>query len=81
MQLKWHHLAAVVGALLEVMQYGSAQNIRIALLMIVRDEAHNIRLNLNSWGSIASFIVVGIDERTSDDSVDAINQGLPSIPG
>ncbi|CAM9168801.1 unnamed protein product, partial [Phaeothamnion confervicola] len=46
------------------------------LLMIVRDEEHNLRQNLWLWAPFISCYVIGLDARTTDGSEAAVHEAL-----
>lgn len=51
--------------------------VSICLLLIVRDEEDNLRENLPFWRDIASCYVIGVDDRTTDGTMQVIRQTLP----
>eukprot|EP00611_Tribonema_gayanum_P030155 TRINITY_DN829_c0_g2_i1.p1 TRINITY_DN829_c0_g2~~TRINITY_DN829_c0_g2_i1.p1 ORF type:complete len:977 (+),score=264.58 TRINITY_DN829_c0_g2_i1:124-2931(+) len=50
----------------------------LCILMIIRNEEANLRLNLPLWRDVADCFVFGVDDRTDDDSIGAIHASLPS---
>ncbi|CAM9713169.1 unnamed protein product [Choristocarpus tenellus] len=50
----------------------------LCMLMIVRDEEVNLRLNLPLWRDIIDCYVVGVDDRTKDDTIQVVNAVLPA---
>ena len=44
----------------------------VALLLMVRDEEANLRANVGKWLSVSDVVVCGVDERTSDESANAL---------
>ena len=53
------------------------EEIFLCLLMIVRDEETNLRANLPLWDDVVSCYVFGVDDRTTDGTVQAIREVLP----
>ena len=46
----------------------AGSGVRLALLMMLRNEAERLRANLPLWGPHVSAYVAGVDERTTDDT-------------
>lgn len=55
----------------------SDAEISICLLLIVRDEEESLGANLPLWRNIASCYVIGVDDRTTDSTVEVILEVLP----
>lgn len=51
--------------------------VSLCVLLIVRDEEANLRANLPLWENVASCYVIGVDDRTTDGTVQAIQEVLP----
>lgn len=56
---------------------GEHRDISICLQLIVRDEEVNLRANLPLWQDVADCYVIGVDDRTTDGTVQAILDVLP----
>ena len=46
----------------------AGSGVRLALLMMLRNEAERLRANLPLWGPHVSAYIAGVDERTTDDT-------------
>lgn len=55
-----------------------SDEIDICLLMIVRDEETSLRTNLPLWRDVATCYVIGVDDRTTDSTVEVILEVLPN---
>ena len=55
---------------------GAAKEVQLAMTMMIRDEAVNLRSNLPLWISIVDYFVFLVDVRTTDDSKQAIEDIL-----
>lgn len=51
--------------------------VSLCLLVIARDEEANLRANLPLWRDVVSCYVIGVDDRTSDGTMNAIREVLP----
>ncbi|CAM9370785.1 unnamed protein product [Discosporangium mesarthrocarpum] len=49
----------------------------LCMLMIVRDEEVNLRLNLPLWRDVIDCYVIGVDDRTTDGTVSVIESIVP----
>lgn len=57
--------------------YGNnSQDLSLCLLLIVRDEETSMRINLPLWRDVAHCYVIGVDDRTTDGTVQAIHDAL-----
>lgn len=56
---------------------GEPRDLSICLLLIVRDEELNLRSNLPLWQDVADCYVIGVDDRTTDGTVQTILDVLP----
>lgn len=54
----------------------SSQELCLCLLLIVRDEESNLKANLPLWRDVAHCYVVGVDDRTTDGTMQAIHEAL-----
>jgi tetratricopeptide (TPR) repeat protein len=59
-----------------MVQQGGA-SVSLCLLMMLRNEESNLRLNLSLWRDLVDCYVFGIDDRTTDESEAAIAALLP----
>lgn len=48
----------------------------MCLLLIVRDEESNLKANLPLWRDVAHCYVIGVDDRTTDGTMQAIHEAL-----
>lgn len=55
---------------------GNDRDISVCLLLIVRNEEWNLRSNLPLWKDVADCYVIGVDDRTTDGTLQAIQEGL-----
>lgn len=70
--------AEATGYLNEARDYGKNETtVSLCILLIVRDEEANLRANLPLWENVASCYVIGVDDRTTDGTVQAIREVLP----
>jgi hypothetical protein len=51
------------------------------LVMLVHNEASNLRRFLKTWRGVADCYFIGIDDKTDDDSAVVIQEELAGIPG
>ena len=82
-------IASLLVLLLLILSYSNVTGVRspppasvfkptIACLFMVRDESHNIRLNLPLWGpDFFDAYVVAIDHRTIDETWKALEETIP----
>ena len=68
------HLLLLAIAL--VLSATAAREVQLAMTMMIRDEAVNLRSNLPLWISIVDYFVFLVDVRTTDDSKNAIAEIL-----
>ena len=54
----------------------SNQELCLCLLLIVRDEESNLKANLPLWRDVAHCYVIGVDDRTTDGTMQAIHEAL-----
>lgn len=54
----------------------SNQELCMCLLLIVRDEESNLKANLPLWRDVAHCYVIGVDDRTTDGTMQAIHETL-----
>ncbi|CAM9404102.1 unnamed protein product, partial [Pylaiella littoralis] len=52
------------------------QDVSLCLLLIVRDEEESLKANLNLWRDVADCFVIGVDDRTTDETTSIIQQVL-----
>lgn len=52
------------------------RDLSVCLLLIVRNEESNLRANLPLWRDVAACYVIGVDDRTTDGTVQAIGEVL-----
>lgn len=70
--------AEATGYVNDARDYGENEtSVSLCILLIVRDEEANLRVNLPLWGNVASCYVIGVDDRTTDGTVQAIREVLP----
>ena len=63
-------------ALALILAVTAARKVQLAMTMMIRDEAINLRSNLPLWVSIVDYFVFLVDVRTTDDSKHAIAEIL-----
>lgn len=56
------------------------QDISICLLLIVRNEEDSLRENLPLWREVADNYVIGVDDRTTDGTVEVLREVLEDKP-
>lgn len=54
----------------------NSQDLSLCLLLIVRDEESNLKVNLPLWRDVVHCYVIGVDDRTTDGTVQAIHDAL-----
>lgn len=63
-------------AMAETSEVQGEREVSLCLLLIVRDEEASLRANLPLWVEVADCFVIGIDDRTTDDTPHVIQQVL-----